>query len=240
MIFNPGSVKPKKVPILNESLPSDATVDVGGSATFEVSIAEDGNPAEYTYQWYVNGSAVSGATSSSYKKSNIAKGIYTVYCEVTNAAGVVKSRTATLTADKYYLFKNGSAALTWGVTTDNDTTASTASSAGSTLTVGTSIYLAGIASESEIDVSDYSKLNVHVSQAGATRAGSWVRFGLASDRSTEQNFKASKSWPTGGEISVGNYLCDISSLTGSYYVKVGSYCCFYDGCPLKIDEVWLS
>lgn len=95
-------------PVLNSSYPADVTgVTVGGSATFKVTIATAGVPASYSYQWYVNGSAVSGATSSSYTRSNLAVGSYTVYCKVSNSAGTVQSRTAKLTVTTQYLYNAG-------------------------------------------------------------------------------------------------------------------------------------
>lgn len=87
-------------PVLNTSYPANVSVleSSSASATFKVAIATAGNPASYTYQWYVNNAAVSGATASSYTKTGLtAAGTYTVYCKVTNAAGTVQSRTATLT-----------------------------------------------------------------------------------------------------------------------------------------------
>jgi hypothetical protein len=70
----------------------------GGSATFKVSIATPGVPASYTFQWYVNNEPVSGATSATYiRTGNSTAGTYSVYCKVTNDAGVVQSRTALLT-----------------------------------------------------------------------------------------------------------------------------------------------
>lgn len=87
-------------PVLSSSYPANVTQleKSGGSATFKVSISTAGVPASYTYQWYVNGTAVSGATSSSYTKTGLTStGSYTIYCKVTNAAGTVQSRTATLT-----------------------------------------------------------------------------------------------------------------------------------------------
>lgn len=87
-------------PVLNSSYPANVTQleKSGGSATFKVVISTAGNPASYTYQWYVNNSAVSGATSTSYTKTGLTSAAtYTVYCRVTNAAGTVQSRTATLT-----------------------------------------------------------------------------------------------------------------------------------------------
>lgn len=87
------------LPILNASYPQDVTVtaSTGGTSGFSVSISEHGRPVEYTYQWYVNGSAVSGATSSTYTRSTVQAGTYTIYCDVTNKAGTVSSRIATLT-----------------------------------------------------------------------------------------------------------------------------------------------
>ena len=35
-----------------------------GSATFNIVISQPGKPAEYTYQWYVNGLEIPGATET--------------------------------------------------------------------------------------------------------------------------------------------------------------------------------
>ena len=94
------------VPVLNSSYPTDATLTIGGSVTCNVSISTAGNPASYTYQWYKNGSAISGATSSSYQFTP-SVGTTTLYCAVTNAAGTVTSRTATITTNRSYLIKDG-------------------------------------------------------------------------------------------------------------------------------------
>ena len=91
-------------PVLNSNYPANVTSveQASFSATFNVAIATAGNPASYTYQWYWNGSAVSGATSSSYTRTgSLGVGSYTVYCKVTNAAGTVTSRTATLIVTSY-------------------------------------------------------------------------------------------------------------------------------------------
>ena len=89
-----------KLPVLNENYPQDATIvaSASGSAGFSVQITEPGNPAEYTYTWYKGGSVISGATGSSVTISGLtAAQTATVYCEVTNKAGTVTSRVATLT-----------------------------------------------------------------------------------------------------------------------------------------------
>lgn len=87
--------KKKVLPILNANYPADATVEYGGSASFSVKIATDGYPAKYTYQWYIGGEAIAGATSPTFAPTGLAADTYTVYCRVTNDAGTVLSRFAT-------------------------------------------------------------------------------------------------------------------------------------------------
>jgi hypothetical protein len=76
--------------------PASQTVNVGQTATFTVTATGAGS---LTYQWYDNGTAISGATSSSYTTPAAAStdsgSIFTV--TVTNAGGTVTSTPATLT-----------------------------------------------------------------------------------------------------------------------------------------------
>ena len=93
-----------ELPVLSASYPKDVTVTAaaGASASFSVSITTPGRPAEYTYQWYRNGAAVSGGTAASLTLTGLtAAATYSVYCKVTNKAGSVNSRTATLTVRSY-------------------------------------------------------------------------------------------------------------------------------------------
>ena len=93
-----------KTPVLKADYPRDRTmsvVDDATSTTFAVAVETAGVPASYTWQWYVNEAAVEGATQSSFEMDEIAAGTYTVYCKVTNAAGTVKSRVATLKVVQY-------------------------------------------------------------------------------------------------------------------------------------------
>lgn len=89
----------KKLPVLNPSYPQDQTVwGEGGSATFQVRITVPGSPANYTYRWYRNGTLASWATGSTCTFYNLTQAAtYSVYCVVSNEAGDVQSRTATLT-----------------------------------------------------------------------------------------------------------------------------------------------
>ena len=93
-----------ELPVLSASYPRDVTVTAaaGASASFSISITTPGRPAEYTYQWYRNGAAVSGGTAASLTLTGLTTATtYSVYCKVTNKAGSVNSRTATLTVRSY-------------------------------------------------------------------------------------------------------------------------------------------
>ena len=93
-----------ELPVLSASYPKDVTVTAapGASASFSISITTPGRPAEYTYQWYRNGAAVSGATAASLTLTGLtAAATYSIYCKVTNKAGSVNSRAATLTVRSY-------------------------------------------------------------------------------------------------------------------------------------------
>ena len=76
--------------------PADVSVLVGASVSFEV--VASGIPAP-TYQWSMNGQPVAGRTSATYPAFTAAASHngYTFSCAVTNAAGTVTTRTATLT-----------------------------------------------------------------------------------------------------------------------------------------------
>ena len=88
----------KKLPVLNHNYPADLTVWAGETATFQVQIATDGVPAEYTYKWYKNGNIITNATAAVLNLTGLTTAtIATIYCVVTNKAGEVTSRVATLT-----------------------------------------------------------------------------------------------------------------------------------------------
>jgi hypothetical protein len=76
--------------------PTSATLDVNQAQTFTSTVS--GGMSPYTYQWYLNGAAVSGATSSSWTWMPSSAGSYTIYLNATDSAGyVAKSNVASLT-----------------------------------------------------------------------------------------------------------------------------------------------
>lgn len=92
----------RKVPILDPDYPADVTMKAtDGSAKFAVVITKQGRPGRYSYQWYANGVAVEGETGDTYVRDvSEDKGLYKIWCEVTNNAGTVRTREATLTVTK--------------------------------------------------------------------------------------------------------------------------------------------
>jgi hypothetical protein len=65
--------------------PLSASILVGQSVTFTSTVS--GGYAPYSYQWYLNGAPVSGATSNTWTFTPTAGGIYYVYLKVTDAKG---------------------------------------------------------------------------------------------------------------------------------------------------------
>jgi hypothetical protein len=96
------STNARKVPILNTDYPQDVIIKAtDGNASFKAAIAKDGRPDKYTYLWYVDGVVVPDATGAEYVRDVSGdKGVHTVFCEVTNKAGTVRTREATLTVKR--------------------------------------------------------------------------------------------------------------------------------------------
>lgn len=116
------------LPVLDENFPADIEVAAGASATatFQCKITEDGTPTNYIYQWYKEGTAVDGANSAIYTLpagSLNSAGSYSIYCTVTNDAGTVTSRVATLTAKIWKPTLNASLPANVSVTAGTGATA---------------------------------------------------------------------------------------------------------------------
>jgi hypothetical protein len=97
-----GGFQGSKIPTestLTISQPASVTVTAGQTATFGVTATGTGGP--FTYQWFVNGTAIPGGTSNTFTTSSTTTGqsgtVYSVV--VTSSAGSVTSSPATLTVD---------------------------------------------------------------------------------------------------------------------------------------------
>ena len=76
--------------------PTSASIPVGQSVTFTSTVS--GGYTPYSYQWYLNGNPVSGATSASWTFTPTTSGIYYAYLKVTDAKGnTAQSDTARIT-----------------------------------------------------------------------------------------------------------------------------------------------
>jgi hypothetical protein len=84
-------------PPLSASIsPLSASILVGQSVTFTSTVS--GGYPPYSFQWYLNGNPVSGATSASWTFTPTASGIYYVHLKVTDAkANTAQSDTARIT-----------------------------------------------------------------------------------------------------------------------------------------------
>ncbi|MEM3760280.1 MAG: FG-GAP-like repeat-containing protein [Candidatus Bathyarchaeia archaeon] len=76
--------------------PTSASILVGQSVTFTSTVS--GGYTPYTYQWYLNGNPVSGATSATWTFTPTTAGMYYVHLKVTDAKGnTAQSDTARIT-----------------------------------------------------------------------------------------------------------------------------------------------
>jgi len=93
--YSESTVTVNAAPIVTIS-PSSVYMYNGYSQTFTSTVSSDILP--YTYQWYLNGGAVSGATSTTWTFTPSSTGSYTVYLKVKDSVGNVgTSNTATVT-----------------------------------------------------------------------------------------------------------------------------------------------
>jgi hypothetical protein len=91
---NTATITVNSAPSVSISL-SAATLDVGQSQTFTSSVS--GGTSPYSYQWYLNDAAVSGATSSTWTFTPSSSGSYSVLVNVTDTVGFeVRSNVATV------------------------------------------------------------------------------------------------------------------------------------------------
>lgn len=238
-------------PVLNDSYPADTTVVFNTAVTSKVTIKTAGNPASYTYQWYKNGSKVSGETSSTYKFTPTAVGTTTVYCKVTNSAGTVTSRTATITATGVYLYKAGDeyTATTGGYELAasgdasywkyNDIVRNT-NNLLFRCTTDHSVFYNILKTVNTITLTNYKSIKMKVT--AFTYSGGTQAYGyLTATQSTKYGHKEYAIGKKFASGTTGTISIDISTLSGKYYVTLGAT---FEGSGgtgnMKVTEVWLE
>lgn len=229
-LYGSSGGKAKKTPVLSTSYPANATVEINNSVTCEVRIATAGYPEAYSYQWYKNGVAVSGATGDSYTFTPTA-GSTTVYCKVTNAAGTVTSRTATITANPVYLYNEGDTCddLTGGWKSialpmnsgegNNLAPTITYGTSSVTFKINAETYKTGLAYIfNKIDLTAFNKIRIKGSTAAAgVGTDQYLCAQSAIGTYYNQNLAASASVADANSQTFNRYL-DVSALTGEYYI----------------------
>lgn len=195
-------------PVLNASYPSNANVVKGTSVTCNVVISQDGFPASYTYQWYKNNTAIQGATNSSYTFTPTVLGdTATLYCKVTNSAGTVTSRTATIAATTDYIVKNGQTSYSSYISSSNSSALSVSTSSGELYLKSTSYGYHTIGLRN-IDLSNAKTLHLE-GQWDHSEKGYSIEIYIAS---TSGSKLASKTIATPGTAYSFNF--DVSNISG--------------------------
>lgn len=83
-------------PLVVTIVPMSSTILLGQSVNFTSTVS--GGTSPYTYQWYLNGDPVSGATSNRWTFTSSAVGVFNVYLKVTDVNGTIaQSGTAQVT-----------------------------------------------------------------------------------------------------------------------------------------------
>lgn len=208
---------PKKVPVLNDEYPKDVSVEaVGSEVNFTVLIAENGKPSEYEYQWYYDGTAVNGATEATYTMG-AEFGSHTVFCVVTNEAGMVTSREATVTAETQYIYNNGVFDTVAGtLARSNDK--NNLSIDDSSLRIWSSLNAWGhVYFTNKVDLTPFKTLYVDLSVSITGSGENWGQYTFGVYKEVGSSVAAGIS----GARGRGTYTVDVSGLTGEYYI--GAY-----------------
>lgn len=228
---------PPSIPVLVQNYPADVTVmQSSGYVYAEVQLLS-GNPSECTYQWYWgDGTKIVGATSSELGINRYsAVGNTYVYCEVTNASGTVRSRTATITFVEAYLYKNGNvntditggfdlvpaisnASYTMGAFENTDNLYVNLLATGQTMqgfcTTRNAIDLTHFETIRYTVVTSYTSYYYAPWTFCATNTKSGATDGAVAETSVNV--------PNRIEDSTRTYDVDISNVTGAYYVGFGN------------------
>jgi hypothetical protein len=99
-----GAAPPPPPKPLNVSINPSPSVSVSVNQTLLFTSTVTGGTPTYTYQWFLNGSAISGATSASWTFSSMTNDTYDVYLNVTDSLGASQKSTDTLVTVVFRLY----------------------------------------------------------------------------------------------------------------------------------------
>ena len=229
-----------RLPVLDKNYPADASTTIGNACEFKVTISEEGYPAEYTYQWYVNDKAVSGETKSSYTITRAIEATDKIYCVVTNEAGTVQSRTATFRTDVEYIFKD--CALvgggSWGAKADDgDSWVDYRSNALYVMGDGTGATIAYTTVPYDFTGKDRLAFRCqYFEHSGGTGT---IYFG-ASDTHGDTSFVACTSTPGVHGVANKTFAVDVSHLSGLHYIKIAIVREGYNQDAVYVDSIYFG
>lgn len=206
------------------SQPQNVNAAIGNSATFSVIAA---GTAPLAYQWYRNGSAISGATSSSHTVPNIAAtdSGTTFQVRITNSAGTTWSDTATLTV-------GSNIAPTPTISTP---------ALGSLFSAGDTLQLSGSATDAEDGALPGSALtwevelhhNTHLHEYAGPQTGSTMDVTLSRTIEVDPDiFYRLRLTATDSDGATSSVTRDILPRTTTFSVDA-----FPGGIPLQVDGV---
>lgn len=235
------------LPVLDANYPADKSIkfDEGSStrATFNVSIAKDGDPAEYSYQWHVNNKPVEGAVYESYTHTVYSECEDEIFCRVSNAAGYVDSRVATMTANYtvLYLYNKGDeyTKVTGGWCFDDAVAYGNVLRGDTWLECRATVYSCFgryCYTRNKIDLTNYNRIYFYFDgiETG-TYAFLSKTLGVPT-ASTIENRYPSDHW-AGNWIAPKQFSIDISGLTGEHYPIVVAGPRVMNG-GVKNDHAW--
>lgn len=208
-----GEYIPNPEAILDKTLPADESCIAGDSIVCRVIVYND--EFSFKYQWYVNGTAVVGATNSTYTYTPNVPGTATIYCKVINDGGIVTSRTATITAtaitipfDDNTFYRTNSANVTNTETVQLNGTSFYAACA-------TASRCACATTRSKIDFTKAKTIKVKINIPYCP--GGYFKIAVSSSN-LYSNAVAEKT--ISGTYD-GYVELDVSNITGSYYLILG-------------------
>lgn len=198
------------------SQPVDLTITEGQTATF--TVVADANPTP-AYQWLKGGTAIDGATASSYTTpaASIADTGSTFNCRLTNEAGSVTSNPATLTVNAVqtaptltatagahgiispsgtFTVASG-ASQTFTATPDSNYTVDTWTENGSIVQTGSTTYTrTNITSSLTVSVSFKSSISPNGMWEGTTSQGHAITFSVVGNLITSLTFAGDVDGPS--------------------------------------------